>query len=141
MNKFVKLNVFAALYGFVMFVQTEIMMNVYRFFRITNMSIDYIKSVSNKAMLVIFIVSTIVFFIISKRYFNKGGLRFLLVILWFPYYFIFARLSGIIFPMARADDPGPGLGIIFLAFLLVYPLYIAIITAISTKIDDVWHDF
>lgn len=137
MNKFVKLNAFAALYGFVMFIQTEIMLNFYRFSRITNISGEQILRICSIAMLVIFIVSTILFALISKRNFSKGGVRFLLTILWFPYCLIFARIAAMIFPMTnRGDYPGPGMGFILMPILFAYPLYIAIITGLSTKEDN-----
>ena len=141
MKKFLKLNAYAALYGFLFFIEIEIMMNVYRFSRVTNMRIDQISKISTVAMLVIFIDSTVLLFIISKRHFNKGGIRFLIIILWFPYFLIFTWLTAMIFPMVNhGDDPGPGMGLILIALLAAYPLYIAIITGLSTKIEDVWDD-
>ncbi len=130
MKRFIKLNIFAFLYGFVFFIQTELMVNVYIIKRIahwfTNMS-GIILS------LCIFILSTIAYLFLTNRYLNTGKLRYFLTILWIPYYI------GLVFLMPvidRADEPPPVLGLIIIGIFIAYPFYIALINALCTKTNN-----
>jgi len=134
MNYFIKLNIFALLYGFVIYIQTELMGNVYRISRITNLSIKATNVVIGVAMLIIFISSTFMFFFVSSKYFNKGNIRYILTVLWIPYFIIYVWLTNIIIPITSPEDkPAPVIGLILFAYYFAYPFYIAIINTISVK--------
>lgn len=134
MNYFIKLNIFALLYGFVIYIQTELMGNVYRISRITNLSIKATNVAIGIAMLIIFISSTFIFFFVSSKYFNKGNIRYFLTILWIPYFIIYVWLTNLIIPITSpGDKPAPVIGLILFAFYFAYPFYIAIINAISAQ--------
>ena len=137
MRKFVKLNAFAALYGFVSCVQTEIMLNVYRFSRITGMDINRINQISVIIMAVIFTASTLLLFRLTKKHLSTGKLKYLLTILWLPYQLIFTRLIAAIFPITNAGDKAnPVTGLLLLGLFLAYPFYIAVINAIAQSEED-----
>ncbi|HBQ86413.1 MAG TPA: hypothetical protein DD811_08035 [Syntrophomonas sp.] len=133
MNYFVKLNIFGILYAFTLAIQTELMGNVYRISRLTNMPINAVEVKIGLMMLFVFIISTITFLLISSRYFYKGRLRYFLTILWIPYFLAFIFLFSSLIPMANIDEPPPVLGLILLGIYLAYPFYIAFINFVSTK--------
>lgn len=134
MNSFIKLNIFALLYGFFLFIQTELMGNVYRITRITNLSINTVSRAIGITMLTVFLISTIALFFITSKYFNTGKLRYFLTILWIPYYVIFILLSMLLIPITYPGDKvAPVTGLILFCFYFTYPFYIAIINAVCTK--------
>lgn len=134
MNPFIKLNIFALLYGFILFIQTELMGNVYRITRITNLGINTVSRAIGITMLIVFLISTIVLIFITSKYFNTGKLRYFLAILWIPYYIILALIFSVLIPMTyHGDEPSPATGLILLFFWFTYPFYIAIINLVCTK--------
>ena len=123
-----------ALYALVLFIQTELMGNIYRITRVTNLPISTVNITISIIILIVFIISTINFFFISAKYLNIGKLRYFLTLLWIPYYVIFTSVFSFLLPMTyRGDEPAPVTGLILIGILLVSPIYIAFITAISKR--------
>lgn len=133
MNYFVKLNIFSVLYALILVIQTELMGNVYRISRVTNIPINTVRIAIGITVLFIFIISTIIFLLISSKYFYIGRLRYFLTILWIPYFLTIVFLFSYLIPMANIDEPSPVLGLILFGIYLIYPFYIAVINSISTK--------
>ncbi len=132
----VRLNICAILYALILVIQTELMGNIYRICRITNLPIDTIRIVVDVTVLIIFIISTIAFCLISSKYFYKGKARYFLTILWIPYFLTLIFLASFLTPMAEIDEPSPGLGLVLFGIYLVYPFYIALINYFSTRISE-----
>ncbi|KLU61017.1 hypothetical protein CEB3_c25870 [Peptococcaceae bacterium CEB3] len=133
MKNLIKLNGIAILYAFVLLIEFQAGLNVDRISRITNCDIHTIIVLSGIFQLALFIVSTIAFFFITRKHFNKGKLKFLLMILWIPYYGAFYWIFFRLFPFTNhADLPAPVEGLLMIAILLIYPFYIAFIDAISS---------
>ncbi|WP_193708370.1 hypothetical protein [Alkalibaculum sporogenes] len=131
MKTFVKLNFFAFLYGFFLFIVAFIMINAYRLERIAPWLNDTVNSI---LIFIIFIVSTILFCFITTKYFNTGGLRYFLTILWIPYYLILRLLSNLLIPITYpGDKPVPVTGLFLLVIYLIYPLYIGFINLSCTQ--------
>ena len=128
---FTRLNIIGALYALVLFIQLQPMLNIYRIVRITNWSINTVNMLVAIFNLILFIISSIVFYFITRRYLSQGKLRFLLTLLWIPYYAIFTLILS---PASvRGEEPPPVLGLLFIGVFLVYPFYIAFINVISSK--------
>jgi hypothetical protein len=131
MKKFIKLNLLAFLYGFALFIETELMLNCYRLYRIThwfNFTVDKI------AEIVLFIIFTFIFFYITFRHFNTGALKYILTILWIPYYVVLLILFVYLLPITNPqDEPLGALGFVLFGLWIIYPIYIAIISFICTK--------
>lgn len=133
MKYFLKLNAIAFLYGFVLFIQTELMGNVSRLSRITHW---FNNTLVATLILIIFIASTIVFFIITTRHFSTGKLRYLVAVFWIPYYIILVLLFSYLMPMSKQDEPPAVLGLILIATFIMYPFFIVLINAICTKTKE-----
>ena len=128
---FVRLNIFSALYALVLFIQVQLIGNIYRIARITNWSINSVNMLVAIVNLIVFIISSIVFYLITRKYLSKGKLRFLLTLLWIPYCAIYTLFLSP--TMVRGEEPPPVLGLIFIVVFLIYPCYIAFINVISSK--------
>lgn len=87
--------------------------------------------------LVVFIFSTEIFYLFTRKYLSTGKLRYLLTVLWIPYFAIFTYIFSSLFPIRNpGDDPAPVLGLIIIGIFLIYPFYIVLINAISFKTED-----
>jgi hypothetical protein len=105
--------------------------NMYRLERIThwfNFTADKITE------LVSFIVFTFVFCYITFKHFNTGALKYLLTILWIPYYVVLSFIFVYLLPITNPQDEAlGGLGFVLFGLWIIYPFYIAIINFICTK--------
>lgn len=134
MKYYLKLNTLALIYGFNAFILSELWVNTYRIARIANLDIETTNLIIKVSALVIFIFSSLLFFLITKKHFNTGHKRYYLMFLWFPYTILFVLLFGLLSPIKNpAEMPLPGIGIVIIMGYLLYPIYIAIINLISTK--------
>ncbi|CDZ25006.1 putative membrane protein [[Clostridium] cellulosi] len=131
MKYFARLNLMALLYGFALFAQTELMVNAYRLERITHW---FSFAINGIAVLILFVLFTIALCVLTKKYLDKRKMRYILLILWLPYYVILTFLFSCLFPMTnRADEPSPVLGLILIGIWIAYPLYIAVINLIFPR--------
>jgi hypothetical protein len=134
MKVFVKLNIISAFYALVLFIQLQPMLNIYRLVRITDWSFGTIYMLVAIFNLFVFIISTIVFLFITRKYLRQGNLRFLLTLLWIPFYAIITLIFYSLFPITiRGEEPAPVLGLVFIGVFFIYPFYIAFINIISSK--------
>lgn len=136
-KKLIKLNAMAAFYALVLLFQVQLATNVYRISRITNWPISRIKILFGTLNLSVFVISTIIFFYITKRYFSQGKLRFLLTLLWIPYYILFTSIFTLLFPIrVRGDEPVPVIGLLLIVVFFIYPFYIAIINLAASMYGE-----
>ncbi|MFL0247155.1 hypothetical protein [Candidatus Clostridium stratigraminis] len=127
---FVKLNILSALYALTLFIQIQLMGNIYRIARITDWLISTVNVAVGILNLTLLIFTSFLFYLITKKYLSKVKLRFLITILWIPYYAIFT--SSLSPAMVRGEEPPPVLGLLFIGIFLIYPFYIAFINLISS---------
>lgn len=127
----IRLNIFAFFYAFVFFVQTQLMVNVYPIERIMGWVNEAPIAILN---LMIFIVTTVLFCFFTHKHFTTGKIKYLLTILWIPYFFAMIWLFTPIFLWTNAgDEPAPVLGFLLIGLFLTYPLYIFLVTLICSK--------
>lgn len=137
MKLFVKLNIFSALYAFLLLIEIESMGNIYRISRVTNLPVNTTNILVLIFDLFVFIISTIIFFYITRKYLNTGKLRYLLSLLWIPYFAVFTFIFALLLPITDpGDDPAPVLGLLFIGIFIIYPCYIAFINLISSKTEE-----
>lgn len=126
MKVFFGLNIMSALYALALLIHFQLMGNIYRFVRISDLSFSSVILWVDVFCLIIFIISTIAFFFITKKYFNQGKIRFLQTILCVPHFIFFILISNFLFPIPRGEEP-PVLGLLFILVFFIYPFYIAFI--------------
>lgn len=133
MKVFVRLNVFSALYAFVLFIQLLPILNIYAIVRITHCPYGTVYTLMAIFNLIILTTSTIMFFTITRKYLSTGNLRFLLTLLWVPYYAILTIFFYSLSPIVRGEEPPPVLGLLLIGIFLIYPFFIAFINVASSK--------
>lgn len=133
MKTFGKLNIISALYALVLVVQIQPIANINRIFRITNWSVTTVYMLIAMFNLIIFVISSIVFLFITRKYLSQVKLRFLLTLSWVPYYVIITLVYNYFTPIiVRGEGPGPVVGLLFIVIFISYPFYIAFINLTST---------
>lgn len=138
---FFRLNMVSAIYAFVLFISFELQVNIYRISRI--MGWEVLKS--NYVIIVIhfvgFILSIFLFYILISKWLDGKKARYWTIILWFPYLIIFIIIFSILFPMTDSgDDPSPVSGLIIMAQLVSYPIYLLFINYMAVNVESVEKD-
>lgn len=132
MKFFIKLNVLSIIYAFAFFINTEIMLNVYRIGRITGWNMHTVVLVTGTAGIVGFIFCTMLFYILAKNWMEGRNTSFWAILLWLPYFILFIYIFKFLFPITNAGDkPNPVSGFVILGESILYPVYLAIINFIG----------
>jgi len=124
---FFNINISSFLYAVALFVPLQIMLNINRIMRFTNMSsgmfwtlnimIGWITLIS-----IPFLIRQITF----KSTLHKSFER-IICLSWFVYYVLFTYITSRIIPIKNGEDmPSPVLGLILIMVLSTCPLYIVI---------------
>lgn len=127
MKTFFNINISSFLYAVALFVPLQIMLNINRIMRFTNMSsgmfwtlnimIGWITLIS-----IPFLIRQITF----KSTLHKSFER-IICLSWFVYYVLFTYITSRIIPIKNGEDmPSPVLGLILIMVLSTCPLYIVI---------------
>ncbi|KAA9007516.1 hypothetical protein F4V43_03230 [Paenibacillus spiritus] len=128
MKIFLKLNGLALLYGIGCWIPAELFVNVYRIQRIWKLQHTYLFI----WLLVISagLAGTRLVYALTKRWLGHTRLKYLLMLLWIPYFILlilgFAELYPIHDP---AEVPLPAIGLVLIAWCMVYPFCIAAVNA------------
>lgn len=136
MNYFLKLNAVSMLYALMAILPLELMLNVYRITRLTGWGIGTVNMLTGIFFFTNLIGGTILLFRLTKKWLGYRKLNYLAAILWFPYFILFIFLFAFLLPITyRGDDPSPVTGLLMMFGIMVYPVYILILTNLS-MLDD-----
>lgn len=128
MRNLLKLNAISALYGLLFFIEIELIANIYRISRVTGWDINRVDKMVCILNIAIFIFSTAALVFATYKYMNGINLRYFSTILWFPYLALYIYVLSSCFPITDPrEQPGPGVGIIGMGSIIIYPFYIAFI--------------
>lgn len=130
---FLKLNILGVLYAFIFFIQTELLVNVYRIARITGWENDVANIIVNIATIAILVLISILNYFLTKNLFGMRKIKYVIPVLWIPYYIIFIYIFSLVFPVTNHQEmPLPGIGILLIGMAIVYPFYISLINFFAT---------
>jgi hypothetical protein len=134
MSNFGKLNIVSFACAFILFVQLEIMGNIYRISRLFALPISTITILSIIVELVLLVLSIIIYYFFAQKQLNGVKLRYILSVLWIPYFIIFVLIYKKLFPITLpADNSPPIVGLLYILVLAAYPFFVALINKISEK--------
>ncbi|WP_232436346.1 hypothetical protein [Paenibacillus rubinfantis] len=127
MKMFWKVNGVSVLYAGSLFVQVELLMNVYRLERV--MGITPMDRYVTVAVLLVLMISSVFAYVLTRFRLNPGKLKYLTTILWIPYFLLFIKGFAYIYPITDPQEvPLPAMGLVMIAACALYPLYIAVLT-------------
>jgi len=122
---FAKMNVFALLACIPLVVFAQLEVNVYRISRVTGLDLDIIVKAPWIAFLIAAVLGLILFPFYIRKHLGRYSVDGWLLILWIPYFFLFAGTIGRLLPvMHPGEDPGPGTGMLLLFVMFFYPIYV-----------------
>jgi len=134
MNQFIKINIFSVFYATIFTIQTELMVNVNRLERLAGW---VNQSIVAATVIMIFLLATGLSFVFTRKYFRGEKIKYILSVLWLPYFIILIRIFSWLVPFNNPqDDPGNALGLILMALLIAYPFYILIMNFIASSFDS-----
>ncbi|MFD2630012.1 hypothetical protein [Oceanobacillus kapialis] len=137
MKYYLKLNVVSILYAVMVVVPIELMVNVYRISRVTNWEINTVITVLSLTIIGVVIAGTVLLSFLTKKWMGVRKGNYWTVILWVPYFILFAYLFANAFPITyEGDVPNPAIGLLIIGGLLAYPFYILVINYLSSPRGD-----
>nr|WP_295974750.1 hypothetical protein [uncultured Bacillus sp.] len=137
MKYFFKLNVVSILYALMILFPIELMANVYRISRLTGWNIGDVNTLSSITIVVVFIFDIILLFFLTKKWLKNRKANFWTVILWVPYFVLFAYIIASLFPITYGGDaPNPSTGLLAIGALMFFPIFILIINFIGFTSEE-----
>ncbi|WP_342387482.1 hypothetical protein [Salinicoccus bachuensis] len=100
----------------------QLMLNTYRLIKLLRIEMDTLVNLSFILMLMLLLISSICIYLFQR---NAGRMIYLSGILWFPYYYIGLQIFNRLLPITeRGDVPPPVVGLIMIAGMVFFPIYI-----------------
>ncbi|SDZ68434.1 hypothetical protein SAMN05421736_1352 [Evansella caseinilytica] len=132
MKYLLKLNLVSLLYAVMIFVPILIIGNFYRISRITGWDLSLVNILSVLTIILFFIFGTVLLVFITRNWFKKRKANFCSLVLWIPYFLLLSKINATFFPITSpGDSPNSTAGLFVIGALLVFPVYIFIITTFS----------
>jgi hypothetical protein len=130
---FLKLNGLSALYALVLFVQAELMVNVYRIERITGLSNENVYKYINLTIILVYVSFSILCYFITKSQLGTRKIKYVISVLWIPYFYIFICTFASLYPITNpGEEPLGGIGLLLIGIAIIFPFYIALINFVAT---------
>lgn len=135
MKYLIKLNVMGILYALALFVAIELVLNVYRISRLTGWELESVANVVAILVFVGFVVASVLFILMTKRWMKARKSSYWSAVLWAPYLVIFVYLYALFFPIVDPGEvPSPGVGLVLIGALFRYPFYVALVNFIGVNL-------
>ena len=137
MTYFLRLNIVSFLYALMFFVPLELMLNVYRLARLTNIEVGTINTLTCLLLFVGTIGGTIVIYQLSKSWLKGRKANSWTILLWLPYFALLLLLFANLAPFTNEGDmPNPVTGLLAFGGIIVYPIYIFVINIFSMTNEE-----
>ena len=137
MTYFLRLNLVSFLYALMFCIPFELMLNVYRLARLTNIEVGTINILTCFILFVGTIGGTIVVFRLSKKWLEGRKANNWATLLWLPYFVLLLFLFANLAPFTNEGDmPNPVTGLLAFGGIIVYPIYIFVINICSMTNEE-----
>ncbi|MFY3790342.1 hypothetical protein ACOQFO_01275 [Ureibacillus sp. MALMAid1270] len=134
MKNFIRLIFVSIIYALFFVLETELMLNVYRISRLINIGVETVSILITILVILLVILSTFIFYVLNLNFLKQTKWNYLGSFICLPFISLFIFLFTIIFPMHNEGDrPVPIMGLFFATSVILYPFYLLIIIAISSK--------
>lgn len=135
MKYFMKLNIMGTLYALALFVAIELILNVYRISRLTGWDLGSVINVITILVFAGFVGATFLFILMTKRWMKARKSSYWSVVLWAPYLVFYVYIFASLFPIIDPGEvPSPGVGLVLIAALFVYPFYVALVNFVGVNL-------
>jgi len=96
MNWFLKLNFSSILYAVLIFINIELIFNIYLISRIIKIDVAVARKIGVVVMLII--VFSFIYYLLNRQYLKDSKLNYFGTVLWIPYFVIMLILFNKLFP-------------------------------------------
>lgn len=139
-KSFVKINIMSFGFAVMLSFPIQLLANIYRIGRVFGWDLSLVNQVVYSLIFIMFILFTIVFVILTRKYFaeNTTKLRFISMVLWFPYFVLINFAFSSLVPIVdRGELPTPVVGLLSLGAMIIHPIYIFVINLLAPlKLDN-----
>ncbi|MED4953916.1 hypothetical protein ABEO75_09870 [Paenibacillus macerans] len=136
----VKINIMSFGFAVMLSFPIQLLANIYRIGRVFGWDLSLVNQVVYSLIFIMFILFTIVFVILTRKYFaeNSTKLRFISMVLWFPYFVLINFAFSSLVPIVdRGELPTPVVGLLSLGAMIIHPIYIFVINLLALlKLDN-----
>ncbi|MFF2885787.1 hypothetical protein [Paenibacillus sp. NPDC057967] len=127
MKYFWKLNAISAILGALIFISTELMVNVYRISRIGEWELGAVVDGVERINIGLAALAPILIASMVWKWLEGRTSSYWSLLLWVPYFVLFVYLFAQLFPEShQGDRPAPVTGLIIIAMTIAYPFYLAL---------------
>mgnify|MGYP001271611574 CR=1 FL=1 len=135
MREFLKLNLFALGYAWLIVIPIELMLNTHRIQRILDKDLDFVSNNLSLLSIIWILFGSVVLYLALRKYSSNKLTDYFTGVMWLPYFIGLTYLTTRLFPMSyEGDIPSPGTGFLILFALFMYPFYILIFVYMNRKI-------
>lgn len=133
MNQIIKINFISILYALSLFIPIELIANIYRISRLTEWNLNVVIVIILVTTLLVFVFSTLLVFHLTKRWILNKKIAYSLTLIWCPYFILFYYIFTYLFPLSSGETLFPIFNLLIYAIIILYPLYILIISRYATS--------
>lgn len=132
LQNFFRINVISFCLALLFYLPITIMANVDRFARLSGFETGTVNIIIISASVLGFVAVSVwlIFFIL--KWFEKRRLHYWSLLLWLPYVVVFSYVNSVLFPITYPGDlPSPVTGLLVIAGLFVFPVYIFFLNSVA----------
>lgn len=125
MKAWMNRQIISYIYGVIILLPIELILNIYRFSRIAKVSISTTIMISSVLIIISTLFGLLWTYKLTAIWVKTKRQAFLPVLLWFPYFLSLMYLIATLFPMTyEGDRPNPVSGLIMIASIIIYPIVV-----------------
>lgn len=134
-KNFIKLNIMSLLYAIMLVIELQLLVNVYRFSRITGWEVSTVSNLVLILMSIVSILFIVLLVILNRKYFVVClKIKLITVVLWIPYLILVNFVFNNFFPMTnRGDLPTPILGLISMVLTIAHLFLIFLLSVLTVN--------
>ncbi|MDQ1000287.1 hypothetical protein QFZ28_000687 [Neobacillus niacini] len=135
MKFFVKLNTISALYALALFIAIELIINVSHISELYGFEWDHVYIVIAIINVIGLLLSTLIFFSLTKKWMLGRKHHYWTLILWVPYFIFLFYFFTVFVPLNTGVTLFPRFSLLIFGSSLLFPVYILFINVIASPIS------
>ncbi|WP_419955068.1 hypothetical protein ACN6MT_05710 [Neobacillus niacini] len=135
MKFFIKLNTISALYALALFIAIELIINVSHISQLYGFAWDHVYIVIAVINVIGLLLSTLIFFNLTKKWMLGSKHHYWQLILWVPYFIVLFYFFTVFVPLNTGVTLFPRFSLLIFGSSLLFPVYILFINVIASPVS------
>jgi hypothetical protein len=135
MQFFIKLNTISALYALALFIAIELIINVSHISQVYGYEWDHVYIVIAVINVIGLLLSTLIFFSLTKKWMSGRNHHLWTLILWVPYFIVLFYFFTVFVPLNTGVTLFPRFNLFIFGSALLFPVYILFINVFALPIS------